>query len=146
MFCVEFRDEKPGLFGGCCHKQVRAFRRRIYFCKRCCELDKRGDTGRVIDCAIKNLIALQFGITPEMVPVRCVDDVFILQFRIAPVEFADDVVRFKCAKLLFDVDVVFGIQCHRPELFCDRRLLQRVHVFVWRIYLIILFGPACFHD
>src|SRR5205823_14372867 len=68
----------------------------------------------------------------EMVPVRCVDDVFILQFRIAPVEFADDVVRFKCAKLLFDVDVVFGIQCHRPELFCDRRLLQRVKILAAR--------------
>ena len=65
---------------------------------------------------------------PEMVPVRGVNDVFVPQFRIVPFEFADDVMRFKGANLLFDLDVGFGIQRHRPELFCDRRFFQRVKI------------------
>src|SRR5207245_7272605 len=84
------------------------------------ELDNRRHTGRIIDRAIKNLIALQLGMTPEMVPVRGVNDVFVPQFWIVPFEFANDVVRFERANLLFDLNIYRGIQRDRPELFCNR--------------------------
>ena len=66
--------------------------------------------------------------TPEMVPVRSANDVFVPQFRIVTFEFADDIVRFERTNLLFNLDVGFGIQRHRPELFCYRRFLQRIKI------------------
>jgi len=44
-----------------------------------------------------------------MVPVRCVNNIFVPQFRVVAFEFADDIVRFEGANLLFDFDVRFGI-------------------------------------
>ena len=55
-----------------------------------------------------------------MVPVRGVNDVFVPQFWIVPFEFANDVVRFERANLLFDLNIYRGIQRDRPELFCNR--------------------------
>ena len=60
--------------------------------------------------------------------MRRVNDIFVAQFRIASLEFADDVVRFEGAKLLFDVDIRFCIEHRRPEFFCDRRLRQRIEI------------------
>jgi hypothetical protein len=72
---------------------------------------------------------------------------------------------------LFDVDLGLGVQHHRSEFFCDRGFLQRieiltaigqqflrdverdprthfncVHVFIWRINLVILLRPTRFND
>ena len=66
--------------------------------------------------------------TPEVVPVRGINNVFIPQFRIVPFEFADDIVRFERANLLFDLDVGFGSQRHRSKFFCDCRFLQRIEI------------------
>ena len=73
----------------------------------------RCNARRVIDGPVKNLVALQFGMTPEMVPVRGVNDIFVAQFRIASLEFADHVVRFERAKLLLDVDIGFWLSASR---------------------------------
>ena len=106
-------------------------------------------------------------IKSEVVPVRRVNDIFVAQLWIASLEFADDVVRFKGAKLLLDVDISLCIEHLRPELFCNRRLLQRVkiltasgqqllrgierhprarshgvRVLIWRIDLVILLAPT----
>ena len=95
MFRVEFRAEQSRFFGCGGHEQDRPFGRRIQFCERGRELNNRRHARRVIDRAIENLIALQFGMTSEMIPVRRVNDVFVAQFLIAAFEFADDIVRFE---------------------------------------------------
>ena len=66
--------------------------------------------------------------TPEVVPVRRVNYIFVAQFRIASLEFTDHIVRLERAKLLFDVDLRFGFQRHGPELFRDCRFLQRIKI------------------
>ena len=67
------------------------------------QLEQGGDTGGVIDRTIENLIALQLGVLPEMIPVRAEDDVFIFQLRIGAVDSANDIPRLERANLLFDV-------------------------------------------
>src|SRR5881396_1730391 len=62
--------------------------------------------------------------TPEMIPVGGVNNVFVLQFRIASFEFAYDVVRFELANLLLDLDISFGVQRDRPKIFRDSSFLS----------------------
>jgi len=59
------------------------------------KLDDRSNTGRIVNCTVKNLIALQFGMTPEMVPMRSINHVFVAEFRIAAFELADHIARLE---------------------------------------------------
>ena len=63
-----------------------------------------------------------------MVPVGGVDNVFVLQFRIASFEFAYDVVRFELANLLLDLDTSFGVQRDRPKIFGDGSFLEGLEI------------------
>ena len=49
-----------------------------------------GDAGRVVDRAVKNLVARQIQMASKMVPVRRVHDPFVLQLRIASLQFAQE--------------------------------------------------------
>ena len=64
----------------------------------------------------------------EMIPVRCVNDIFIAQFWIAAVKFANDVVRFERANLLFDLNVRFGRQRCGPKILHNSRFLERIEI------------------
>src|SRR5947208_13650583 len=75
MFCVKLRAKQSGFFSSGSHKQQRAAWRRIQVCEGARELDKRCNAGRIIDRAVKNLVALQLWMTSEMVPVRSINDV-----------------------------------------------------------------------
>ena len=45
----------------------------------------------IIERAVENLVALKLLVFAEMIPVRRVDDVFVLQFRVRAFELGDDV-------------------------------------------------------
>ena len=64
----------------------------------------------------------------EMIPVRAEDDIFILQFRIASLEPANDVVRFERADLLFEVKAGLRVQRHGAKILANRRFLQRIKI------------------
>jgi len=60
--------------------------------------------------------------------VRGVNDEFVFQSGIGTFEFADHVVRFERAQRLFDVNVRFRVQRHRPEILSDCGPFQRVEI------------------
>jgi hypothetical protein len=63
-------------------------------------LEDRSDAGGVVDCAVVDLVAFQFRIAAEVVPMRAVDDAFIFLLRIAALDFPDDVVRLEVRDLV----------------------------------------------
>ncbi len=57
--------------------------------------EPRRNPGSIIDCSIENLVTLEFPMQPEMIPVRGIQDVFVVQLRIAAFHFSNYIMRFE---------------------------------------------------
>ncbi len=68
------------------------------------------------------------GLRAEMIPVRGINHVLILQRRIAAGAFSDDVVRLDGAQRIVNIDLSAHAKRHGVEIRTHCLLLQRVEI------------------
>ena len=78
---VILRAEQSLLLGGDREEEYRALRGSLKFGERLGDFEQGGDARSVVNRAVVNLIARQIVVFAQMIPVRCVDDVLVLELR-----------------------------------------------------------------
>ena len=128
---VVLRAEQAGFFERRCHEQDRTLRRRLLMRERVGDFEQSGEAGAVVDGAVVDLVALQFRIAAEMIPMRRVDDHFVRP--LAARQQREHVRRLHAADLVGEL---------RRELRVERRRLEAADVggFLQRIEIRAGFG------
>ena len=111
MLGIIFRAQQPLFLGGDRKKQHGAARRSFHLRVGARDFEQRGAARRVVDRAVINLVAVA-PVRAEMIPVRGVDHVLILQRRIAAGALGDHVVRLNGAQRIVNVDLRAHAQRH----------------------------------
>ena len=93
MHRVVLRAEQSLLFGRDRQEQDRPLRRRRQLRERARDLEQCRPSRRHCHRAVVDAVAVDRRADAEMIPVRRVDDVLVLQLRIAALELRDDVLR-----------------------------------------------------
>ena len=120
--------EQALLFGRDHQEQERALRLRLRLLQRLRDLEHGRDAGRVVERAVVDRVAVDRRADAQVIPVRRVDDVLVLQHRVAAFELRDDVARVDRAQLVGDRHRRLDAERHRLELARQRLLLQRVEI------------------
>src|SRR5437764_14478838 len=119
MTHVPFSAKKPLLF--CRRNQEEYGAARTLggrqFRKSFCDLNYACDTGSVVNSAIVDGVAATVRLTnAKMIPVRRINNVLVLQTRIASRQSCHDVVRFYAFDFAVERNLAVQIQLHRMKI------------------------------
>src|SRR5688572_13990987 len=103
MFGVVLRSEQTFLFGGDAQEDDRAFWSGRNFAKGLGDFEQARRAGGVIQSAVVNLIAGEFFVSAEMVPMGHVNNMLIGPLR--SVDLRDDVLRLNGPEFVADREV-----------------------------------------
>ncbi len=92
------------------------------------DLKYRSDARSVIGGSVINLIAVKRRITPQVVPVRCVDHGLVLEHRVRSFDPGDHVPRLDVAQGVGDCELAAAPQGLRAKITACGRLLERSKV------------------
>src|SRR5689334_5730168 len=126
MLGIVLRADEPLLLRRDGEEQNRAARGRWQLRVRGGDIEQRRAAARVVRGAVEDLIAFERRVLAEVIPMRRVDDVFVL--LVAALDLRDDVLRLNLAVVDLDVEVRLGAEGNGLELFLLRGGFQRIEV------------------